>query len=269
MDTTTTDGGPDQGQPTTTEAVTTGYNADQVITTDSSGTPTLEPVTSPNDGAEAAPETPAKAEESSNQPAEAQATDTDDLAKFAKAKGFDPAALGEGERKALEMARQAEKRMHQATEKARELETTAVAQAPVEFSGDPQRDSLAQAVNTLLIQNNVRDFFSTTPEAREYESAMAEIVTQRPHLQNDLDALYALAKNSPSREAELKQEGGRQALTNLAQKQQQIPPGANATNSGVYESAQITPANVYDLVDKNDQKWFEQNHDAINKAMRG
>lgn len=270
MDTTTTDGGEaTASQPTTTEAVTTGYNADQVITTDSNGTPTMEPVTSPNESAPAATEAPAKAEESTDKPAEAQASDTEDLAKFAAAKGYDPAALSDGERKALEMARNAEKRMHQATEKARELETTAVAQAPVDFTGDPQRDSLTQAVNTLLIQNNVRDFFSKTPEARDYESKMAEIVVARPHLQNDLDALYALAKNSPSREAELKQEGGREALTNLAQKQQQIPPGAQATNSGVFESAQITPSNVHELVDKNDQEWFEKNHSAISKAMQG
>ena len=76
-------------------------------------------------------------------------------------------------------------------------------------------------------------------------------------------------QRDPSREAELKQAGGRQALENLAQKQQQIPPGADATNSGVYESQTINPRNVYELVDKNDQVWFEKNHDAISKAIAG
>lgn len=171
--------------------------------------------------------------------------------------------------KLAQMYRDAERKMHEAAAKARELEQATIANAPVDYTGDPTVDSLTQTVNTLLIQNNVRDFFANNPEAREFESKMAEIVTARPHLSNDLDALYALAKTDPSREAELKQQGGREALTNLAQKQQQIPPGAHATNSGVYESAQITPANVYDLIDKNDQAWFEKNHEAINKAISG
>jgi hypothetical protein len=65
-------------------------------------------------------------------------------------------------------------------------------------------------------------------------------------------------------------QGGRDALTNLAQKQSQVPPGASATNTGVYASSNtITPSNVFDLIDKHDQAWFEKNHDAISKAMEG
>lgn len=266
MDTTTSDGGP-QGQPTTTEAVTTGHNADQVITLDSNGTPSLEPVTSQSASVEAAPaaeETPA---EEAQAPATEEAAPADDFdaESYAKKKGLpldDP-------KKLAKMYADAEKKMHQATEKARELERTAMAQVPLDYTGDPNTDALTQQVNTLLVQNNVRDFFQNNPEAREHESKMAEIVLERPHLKNDLDALYALAKTDPSRESELKQQGGRDALTNLAQKQQQIPPGANATNSGVFESQQINPQNVYDLVDKNDQAWFEKHHAEISKAMSG
>lgn len=263
METTTTDGGP-QGQPTTTEAVTTGHNADQVITTDESGTPTMVPVTSQSESVEAAPE-PQKAEEAQAPAESSPETAPDDVEEWAKKKGVDLS----DPKKLAQMYRDAEKKMHEASAKARELETASLAQAPLNYTGDPNVDSLTQQVNSLLIKNNVNDFFSNNPNAREYESKMAEIVTQRPHLQNDLDALYALAKNDPSRDAEIKQAGGREALTNLAQKQQQIPPGANATNTGVYESSSITPGNVYDLVDKNDQAWFEKNHKAISKAMSG
>lgn len=262
MDTTTSDGGgTDVSQPTTTEAVETGHNADQVITTDDQGTPTMEPVTSQaQDASEAVSEetTEAPAEEST----EAQA---DDVEEWAKKKGLpldDPVKLAK-------MYRDAEKRMHDATERQRELETASVAQVPVDYTGDPNYDALAQTVNTIAVQNKVRDFFSDNPDAREFESKMAEIVTQRPHLQNDLDALYALARNDPNREAELKQAGGREALTNLAQKQQNVPPAAGATNSGSYASQTITPQNVYKLVDQNDQEWFEKNHKAISKAMSG
>lgn len=274
MSTTTPEGGAAQAaQPTTTEAVASGHNVDQVITTDSNGTPTLEPVTSPSESAEAATETEAQAPvEEAQAPAqteEPQGTEVEDLDKFAQAKGFDPAKLSEGERKALEMARNAEKRMHEATSKSRELEQ-ATAQATIDYTGDPNVDALAQTVNQIVIQNQVRDFFSNNPEARNFESKMAEIVMQRPHLKGDLDALYALAKSDPNREAEIEANGGRKALENLAQKQQQIPPGANATNSSVYaDSSIITPANVYDLVDSHDQAWFEKNHKAISDAMAG
>lgn len=260
MDTTTSDGGgTDVSQPTTTEAVE-GHNEDQVITTDDNGTPTLESTSQAQDASEAVSEetTEAPAEEST----EAQA---DDVEEWAKKKGLpldDPVKLAK-------MYRDAEKRMHDATERQRELETASVAQVPLDYTGDPSYDSLAQNVNTLLVQNKVRDFFSDNPEARQFESKMAEIVTQRPHLQNDLDALYALARSDPSREAELKQAGGREALTNLAQKQQNVPPAAGATNSGSYASQTITPQNVYQLVEQNDQDWFEKNHKAISKAMSG
>lgn len=264
MDTTTNDGGA-TAQPQDSTAVTTGHNADQVITTDDNGTPTMTPVNEAQVSTSQSEDAEAAVEPQDNVLSETAQAPVDDVKIWAEKKGLpldDPVKLAT-------MYRDAEKKMHQATEKARELEQATVAQLPVEYTGDPNVDSLAQSVNTLLIQNNVRDFFSSNPEAKEFESQMAEIVTQRPHLQNDLDALYALARNDPNREAEIKQQGGRDALTNLAQKQQQIPPGANATNTGVYESGQITPANVYDLVDKNDQAWFEKNHAAISKAMSG
>lgn len=263
METTTPDAGA-QAQPEPA-AVTSGHNPDQVITTDAQGSPTMVPATSVANepAAEAPAEQPAPPEP------QAQANDTEDLNKFATAKGYDPEKLSDGERKALDMARNAEKRMHEATEKARELETTAVGQVPVEYTGNTQVDTLAKSVNTLLIQNNVRDFFSNNPEARQYEPKMAEIVTARPHLQNDLDALYALARTDPSVEADIKAQGGKEALTALAQKQSQIPPGAGATNSGVYETSAITPGNVFDQIDKHDQAWFEANHEAISKAISG
>lgn len=258
MDTTTNEGG-SQGEQPTTEAVDADKGA-QVIGTDENGTPALEP----SGAEEAAPDETEQVEEGAQAAADSQEFDVE---AYAKKKGID---LEKADPKTLvKMQYEAEKRMHQATEKARELETTMVNNVPVDYTGDPQQDSLAQAVNTLLIQNNVNSFFQSNPEAREFETTMAEIVQERPHLSNDLDALYALAKNSPSREAELKESGGRQALENLAQKQSQVPPGIAATNSSVYESAEINPRNVYDLVDKNDQEWFEKNHAAISKAMSG
>jgi hypothetical protein len=100
---------------------------------------------------------------------------------------------------------------------------------------------------------------------------MAEIVQSRPHLQNDLDALYALAANSPSRAAELKTEGGRQALTNLAQKQSAVPPTSSASTGNTVNPDRITPDNVDQLVGQHmgDTKWYKAHESEINRAMAG
>lgn len=238
-----------------TEAVTTDAT-DQVITTDENGSPSLDAVTSTEDQPSAT--------EAVDAPAPTQA-DGDDIEDWATKKGLpmdDPVKLAK-------MYRDAEKKMHQATEKAREFNTAVMDQPLIDYTGNEAVDQLAQQVNQLTIQNKVNSFWEATPEAREFEGKMAELVIQRPHLQNDLDALYALARTDPSREADLRREGGREALTNLAQKQQAVPPNAASTNSQSYETAAITPSNVYDLVDKNGQEWFEKNHSAISKAMEG
>lgn len=256
MDTTTPVAGDTPvSEPTTTEAVTTDAT-DQVITQDENGSPTLAD-TSTDDQ-------PSANEAVEDAPAPTQA-EGDDIEDWATKKGLpmdDPVKLAK-------MYRDAEKRMHQATEKAREYNTAVMEQPLIDYTGNETVDALAAQVNQLTIQNKVNSFWETNPEARTFEGKMAEIVVQRPHLQNDLDALYALARNDPTREADLKREGGREALTNLAQKQQAVPPNAASTNTQSYESAAITSQNVYELVDKNSQEWFEKNHAAINKAISG
>lgn len=266
METTTTDGGADNSaQPQDSGAVPANDNSDQAIVNDEHGTPSLQPT---SQAQSADDEAVSEGQEPKETQAKESQTDTEpSVEEWAKSKGLpldDPVKLAK-------MYRDAEKQMHDATKKAKELENTAVSQVPVDYTGDPNIDSLAQQVNTLLIKNNVNDFFQQYPEAREYESKMAEIVQQQPELQHNLKALYATARfdTLDSKESELRQEGGKQALTNLAQKQSQVPPAASATNSRVYESNAITPQNVYDLVDSNDQEWFEKNHAAISRAMAG
>jgi hypothetical protein len=171
--------------------------------------------------------------------------------------------------KLAEMQRNAEKQMHEATAKARELETTIAQNPNLDYTGNEAYDNLALQVNQLTIQNRVDSFFRTHPEAREHEQKMAEIVQDRPHLQNDLDALYALASNSPSRTAELKSEGGREALTNLAQKQSAVPPTANASTGASSSREKITPDNVDQQVASHDLEWFKKNKPAIDRAMAG
>ena len=264
MSTTTTDGGaatavqPEPAKADTSAAVTTGHNADQVITTDSDGTPTMVPVTSTQSADEAAPEAAKDAAP------EAQAPQADDTVEWAKKKGLEINPDNPNEVKLANMQREAERKMHEATASKPTIEPPAL----LEETGDPNYDPLVERQNTLELKQYVRDWFDANSEMKEHRAELQKIATERPWLQ-DMDDVKAHFLANPSREAQLKTDGGREALTNLAQKQQQIPPGANATNSGVYESGTITPANVYEQIDKHDQEWFQKNYKTINKAISG
>ena len=104
---------------------------------------------------------------------------------------------------------------------------------------------------------------------KEHRETLMKIASERPYLQ-DMDDVAAHLSRDPQFVSNIKQDAGRQALENLAQKQSAVPPQASASNTAVYASdSVITPQNVYALVDSNDQAWFEKNHDAISKAMQG
>jgi len=163
------------------------------------------------------------------------------------------------------MQLEAERKMHEATQ------VKSPVQPPEELpltGSDANYDEVADRLNRQEQLNYVRDWFGANEEAKEHREELQKIAQARPWLTN-MDDVYAHYLANPSREKELKQAGGKEALTNLAQKQQQIPPASGATDSQVYSSQQISPSNVYELVDKNDQEWFEKNHEAISKAMAG
>lgn len=268
--TTSSSGVAEATQPTQTEAVSLGEQGAPVLAPKTA--PTSTQPQGPSAEEPAAPAEPATTgEETQTQPTapEAQATDAEDFAKFAKAKGFDPDSLSDRERKALEMARNSEQRMHEATARSRELETTMASNPNLEYTGDPRYDNIAKTVNELAITNRVEAFFRANPEARQYEEKMAEIVVKRPWLQNDLEALHALAVNSPDRQEALKKEGGREALTNVAQKMSAVPPPSNASTGATSSNEKITPDNVDQLVAQHDQAWFIKHKPEIDRAMAG
>lgn len=267
MDTTTPDEGAQSAQPDEPAAVLTGHNADQIITTDESGTPTLEPVASeaPAEEAAAEEEAPAQTEE---QPKEAQApaddkTD-DEIVAWSEKKGLTIDPKNPNEVKLARMQLEAERKMHAAN------------QAPkinppelLETTGDVNYDPIVERQNELELKQYVRDWFDANPGMKEHRAELNQIAVQRPWLQ-DMDDVRAHFLANPSREADIKKQGGKEALTNLAQKQSNVPPASGATNSGVYASTQqITPQNVFQQVDSHDQAWFEKHHKAISDAMAG
>lgn len=272
MNTTTPDDGAVTAQPSTpTEAVTTEEldGSEQVITTDEHGAPTLEPVSpqAPSASeavseeveanAETPPETQAEAEPASDK------TD-DEIAAWSEKKGLKINPDNPNEVKLARMQLEAERKMHEANQYKSAIQPP----EPVEETGDPNYDVIAARQNQIELKTYVRDWFDANPEMKDHRGELQRIATERPWLSN-MDDVKAHFLADPNRMASLKKEGGRQALQNIAQKQQQVPPSSGATNSNSYQSAAITPQNVYDLVDRNGQSWFESNYDAIQKAMSG
>jgi hypothetical protein len=261
MDTTTPDEGAVTAQPTQTpEAVTQEADAGIPIVTDENGTPALADSTSQASASEAVSEAP-------KEQTETQAADKtdDEIVAWSEKKGLKINPENPNEVKLARMQLEAERKMHEA----RQIQSPVQPPEELPLSGeDVNYDAVVERLNRQEQINYVKNWFDANPTASEHKEALREIAETRPWLTN-LDDVYAHFLADPSQQAKVKQEGGVEALTNLAQKQQAIPPNAASTNASSFESQTITPQNVYDLVDKNDQAWFEKHHAEISRAMSG
>ena len=198
-------------------------------------------------------------------------SEDEQLAKFAEAKGLE--LDSDNAKKAAKMAMNAEKLMHDKTQRASELERTmsdmsdTSAEQVAEATG--QNPEVLKRLQRMEVKDSIREFWDSNPNARQFESEMAEIATTAGLYGSPeaiLKASYAIAVSNNT--DALKSQGKQEALKSLAQKQQAAVPTGNAVNSSM-TSQTITPQNVDQLVSQNDQKWFEKNYDLINKAMAG
>ena len=248
MDTTTSEDGAIQAQPTTNEAVTTEAPTDapaQDAPVDDQSTSQAQ------DQAEG---TTADAEQDVS--SESQA---DDITEWAEKKGLpldDP-------KKLAQMYRDAEKKMHEATQQKTNIQPP----EPLETTGDANYDQLVERQNVQELRTYVRDWFDANPDMKEHRRELEKIATERPWLSN-LDDVRAHFLADPNRLESLKSEGGRQALTNLAQKQQQQPPSSGA-GSPSSESSKITPQNVDAMVKNMSVEEYQRRLPEINAALQG
>ena len=198
-------------------------------------------------------------------------SDDEQLVKFAESKGL--TLDSDSTRKAAKMAMNAERAMHQKAQKASELERAAnITPDQVPEDATPEvRDNLR--VRNLELRYDVQQWKQLNPDKLEHESAMVEVLsdpTKRALVQEgllSLDDVYSMARANDL--GAVKSEGKREALTDLAQRQQTAVPTGNAVNPSGGGAAKITPQNVDSLVAQNDVKWFQANYEAINKAMAG
>ncbi|MBA3678777.1 hypothetical protein H0W80_01090 [Candidatus Saccharibacteria bacterium] len=270
MDTTTTeDGATPVAQPTTNVAGTD--DGAMVITTDESGTPTMVPVSEADTEAENAASTQDETTEEPTGSTEAvadatQATDdSQEIVEWAKKKGLEINPENPNEVKLAKLQLDNDRRFHESQQNKPQI-------APPELMDnvdDPTLNAIVEKQNVNETRLYVRDWFEANPEMKEHRQDLMQIATERPYLV-DMEDVAAHLYRRPDFVSNLKSEGGRHALENLAQKQSAVPPQASSSNTAVYASdTTITSKNVAQLVDSNDQAWFEKNHDEISKALAG
>lgn len=242
MDTTTSDDGVTEvTQPETSEA-----EAAEVVDQSAS-----QPQDQPSEST---------ADSESSQAPESQADDEVDIKAWAEKKGL---PLDKPEELA-KMYYNAEKKMHEATQPKPKVEPP----QPLEVTGEPNYDQLIERQNQQELRTYVRDWFDANPDMKGHRAELQKIAEERPYLTN-MDDIRAHFLADPSRLANIKTEGGREALTNLAQKQQQTPPNAGATNSNSYATNKITPQNVDQMVQNMSIEEYQKRLPEINAALEG
>lgn len=261
---------------TTTEApVETGGQVIQGVAVDDQGQAIPQPATT--EPAEAEQPTDESAEpagqpdEPEQEPEATEPSDEEQLTKFAETKGLK--LDSDNAKKAAKMAMEAEKRMHQATKRSSELEKAAsVTDNEIDPNATPEQRDYTKSRN-LELRMDISDWKRTNPDKLDAESDMVKVLSDpvKKAMVHEgylsLDDVYAIAKAGNT--DAVKSQGKREALQNLAHKQQAAVPRGNAVNPSGMGAESITPQNVDRLVGQHDLAWFEKNRDAINQAMAG
>lgn len=175
--------------------------------------------------------------------------DDDGLSKFAKAQGFDPENLTDGERKALKLAHDNQKAFRtKAQEDSDALKDTLVDTEDV--SDDELEDLDAteawqrkqdSRMAQLEASQKSTDFFSKNPEAKEYEQEMANLIVEEAknngidaarYLSKDLNRVLVLAKAARGDSTETaKEAGAREERERLRREQEGSADGGQASNT--------------------------------------
>lgn len=144
---------------------------------------------------------------------------------------------------------------------------------------------LKNAVSTANESSNTEDyqalknevealsFYVNHPDAKQYESAMVDILEEKPYLASDLDAVLDMAKgrsltDAATRLAE-RNAGKKEARESAEQAGRAAQPRSSAHSTTTV--GRITPANVDAVVAQHmgDPVWYAKNLTAINAALEG
>jgi hypothetical protein len=226
-------------------------------------TTTVLPEASTGVEASAQPDTNAFGETAATSPEPADTNETttpeapadENVTWLQESKGFDPSSP-DAVAKLAAMYRESEKLMHEARQpKLNEALNAPVAPDDQLLEQPDQVTQLQQQVEAMQLRTAVTDFFSAdgnaelAAERKALEPAMAQTVAENPAIGQmvksgymSYDQLFALAKGSnPSYDAQLKQDGGREALQTVAAKQQARAVPGVATTSAVAGDTKSDP----------------------------
>lgn len=184
---------------------------------------------------------------------ESSSTEPDDkLRKYAANQGLEldsPSAI-----KAAQLAMKHQAAASRNYQKSSELEKAATAisddDATITAQQTNQDPALLQRLQRVEVRENVRDFWSDPDHDRSFEPAMLEVLQTRKYLAGDIEALYATAVLKSGGVAAVKSQGGREALTKLAQNQQAAVPTGNATTTGSPKKKEFKDLSIKEMENK-------------------
>ena len=261
-------------EETTTEAPVADGGSQVVngVAIDSDGMAITEsqPETTESAEAESIPEDNSQEAPTDKEPAQAD----NSTVEWLKKKGVDPSSP-EAIEKVAEMARNAEKAMHEKAQKARELEkSTEIKAEEIPADATPQ-DIDNVRVRNIEMRQELNDWRMNNPDKRDYEEAMTQVLNEDPAIKAmvregymSIDKLFAMAKGLDStREATVKSQTKRETLEELAQKQQAAVPQGNAVASGGSGVESINSQNVDRLVANMSVEEYRRRLPEINAAL--
>lgn len=221
-------------------------------------------------------------QDDNNQPDDSQTTDDDSsssddddgLSKFAKAQGFDPDNLTDGERKALKLAHDNQKAFRtKAQEDSDALKDTLV--DTEEVSDDELEDLDAteawqrkqdSRMAQLEASQRSTTFFQKNPEAKEYEQEMATLLVEEAknngidaarYLSKDLNRVLVLAKAARGDSTDAaREEGARAERERLRKRQDGSADGGQASQTH-QTPKKLSRADILDMKDEDYEKLRE------------
>lgn len=211
------------------------------------------------------------ASSSTDDDGDSSSDDDDGLSKFAKAQGFDPENLTDGERKALKLAHDNQKAFRTAQQAESDKLKDTVQDAHVvdddvldELDEDEAREVRRDSeIAQLRAEQKVNNFYLRNPEAKEFDKEMTDLVVEEVqnngkeaarYLAADLDRLLVLAKarrGMSTADAEAK--GARDERERLRQRQE------GSADSGQAQQSQRSPKKISraDIAAMDDKEYEE------------
>lgn len=200
------------------------------------------------DNSESTTTTDEERAEATQEPEQSDNSSGDDLSDWATKKGID-LSTPEGQAKALKSWREAEKAMHQSTQRSSELEKQLNAAGFDQYSDDPTAQGAYELAKATQLELQVERWKQSQGITPEQDVAIGNYLQENPNhaymLKNGyltLDNIAAMSGALKQDSAAIKQQGSRETLEKLATKQQasSIPSSAS---TGAAPSA-LTKDNV-------------------------